>query len=162
MAPLLLGSALVLEWLNSDTHLPEILFQRRWIAIQAILLTAFYLWLGIHTSTLWGEHSGDEGHYLCQAASLMKDGDLDIQNNTGAVPQEVVFQMLKDYGEPQEEGTEAYDKCMRRLREHMHVSTSSKHGEWHSLHLPGLSLLLARGTIRECPIDNLSWPCFPA
>jgi len=154
IAPLLLASALLMKWMTSDMaeRIAPLCFRSKWIIVQGILLTVFYTGYGITIASLWGEHSGDEGHYLCQAASLAEDGDLDVINNLGFEPHEQTVYMLKRKGQGDAaKGSPEYIKCRTRLREHMHISPNSKHGAWYSVHLPGLSLLLATGHHRGMP-----------
>jgi hypothetical protein len=148
IAPIMLASALVMRGLRSAAaeRLAPIFFSSWAIVMQGILLTLFYTGFGIKVATLWGEHSGDEGHYLCQATSLAQDGDLDVINNLGFEPHEQTMYMLKRKGLPDAAPDSfEYKKCRARLREHMHISPNSKHGAWYSVHLPGLSLLLSVG-----------------
>lgn len=84
---------------------------------------AGYAGLGWYYSATIGPHSGDEGHYIIQAESLHRDGDLDIRND------------LERWAGP--------DVQSRFTPDYLHISPSARGGHWYSWHPFGLSLLLA-------------------
>ena len=143
VTPILLAASLLLHLIVAVPVLPKVLFDLRWIVLQGVIIAIVYAVVGIKTSSLWGEYGGDEGHYLCQAASLAEDRDLDIKNNLGFDPDEYVRRALVQDGKIS--NATNYVAEMIALRKHLHVSEQSRHGAWYSVHLPGLSFLLAPG-----------------
>lgn len=83
----------------------------------------FFMGIGIYVSVITGEHVGDEGHYLIQAESLFRDGDLDIKNNFSFSDRGTVFTAEELFN--------------------MHIAPNALGGHWYSWHPYGLSLLLA-------------------
>jgi hypothetical protein len=83
----------------------------------------FFMGIGFYVSATTGEHVGDEGHYLIQAESLFRDGDLDIKNNFSFSDRGTVFT-----------ATELFN---------LHIAPNALGGHWYSWHPYGLSLLLA-------------------
>lgn len=95
------------------------------VTLVAALSTAAYWASGIAYTHWCGEHAGDEGHYIIQAASLHEDGDLDIRNQYEAL----LGDRMADYRDP-------------AFREHkLHISPASRGGHWYSYHTPGLAWL---------------------
>ncbi|MCX7008452.1 MAG: hypothetical protein NTY53_14580 [Kiritimatiellaeota bacterium] len=90
--------------------------RREWVLI-TLVFTLFYWLLGWHVTSTIGDHTGDECHFVVQAESLYHDHDLDIRNNVGNPPDDVMSLL--------------------------HVSPNSRQGHWYSWHTPGLSFLLA-------------------
>jgi hypothetical protein len=89
-----------------------------WEWTVVLVFSSLIYWsLGLYFTNSVGEHSGDEGHYLIQAESLFRDGDLDIRNN---------------FEEPEKINRSA-----------VHISGYSRNDKWYSWHTPGLSILLA-------------------
>lgn len=109
------GWTLARAWAHwPDT--PLVLTPRRRIAL-LLVFTLLFTATGIYFTRAIGYHSGDEGHYVTQAYSLIEDGDLDIRNN---VP------------DPDPSRTLQY-----------HISANSRDGKWYSWHPFGLSILIA-------------------
>lgn len=92
-----------------------------WAAVAA--LTVLFALTGLYWTRAAGEHSGDEGHYIIQVASLREDLDLDLRNNLEALVGRDFLATLDS--------------------EALHISPASRSGHWHSYHPPGLPLLLA-------------------
>lgn len=90
---------------------------RRSVWLAAVVAAAIYTVLGVFFTTSVGEHSGDEAHYIVQAASLWHDGDLDLRNQLADVPLD--------------------------QRWNLHISPRARDGHWYSWHSFGLSLLIA-------------------
>lgn len=87
------------------------------LAAAALQTTAYVRFLGAR-----GPHTGDEGHYLVQARSIVEDGDTDIANQLGLTPDE---------------------PARSPARRHYHVSRQSAAGRLYSRHPAGLAILLA-------------------
>ncbi|OGV62794.1 MAG: hypothetical protein A2498_02600 [Lentisphaerae bacterium RIFOXYC12_FULL_60_16] len=92
--------------------------------LAAVGLTLLYAGVALYVGIRYGEHSGDEGHYLIQARSLYEDQDLDLRNN-------VTFP------------TEWNDQQIGAHRSRIHIAQTSRSGRWYSWHPYGLGLPLA-------------------
>lgn len=126
--PLILTLGVLPTLLRSSKESPEA--EPRSVQKVSLQLTLaaslFFMMTGLAYTHFCGEHTGDEGHYIIQARSLLEDGDLDIQN-----------QFVASYGEEEL----AWHLTPSGLERHLHISPASRHDRWYSFHTPGLSLV---------------------
>lgn len=123
--PLLAGSIPLADLARRWTDRGPNRFQARQITWIILAGTGLFWLTGMAYTQRCGEHAGDEGHYIIQAASLYHDRDLDIRNQYEAILGNRLPAIVS----------------AGRLDGYLHVSPASRHGRWYSYHTPGIAFL---------------------
>ncbi len=124
------------------------------------VLVGLFTALGTSFNRRYGETEVDEGHYLIQAASLIRDGDLDIKNNLDFDLEIAIRSFINNHPEA-DSGRDLRPEALTYFRKRMHVSPKSPPGKWYSWHPFGLSIILAPTIplgllVRQCVLALIS------
>lgn len=92
------------------------------VALWGIAFFLFFWLIGWYFTSIAGEHSGDEGHYIIQAETLYLDHDLDILNNFDEKERWMLARQGKNM---------------------LHISPASRNNHYYSWHPFGLPFLMA-------------------